>query len=800
MHKTKNIWKRLILLFCMLFIVLFVVVLHNGFQYVSQKLLQSNENTAIDIALMVKNNFKITDAEVAYMKTLTFNEMETDKINQRLMDVGNGVALKSEVKNVYLLAPLKDEEIKYQTTKEVSEFLGYPEGTKLNGIWLLNGRIGKDGKFVVAQRDDIYRYTHLDKAQLAHMKEKKDYGEISADAWGRFVTGYVPIYTVEGNFVGFLGIDIDPDHYQEAAFTITMVMIVILFAVILCMSILFLCFYRKHMNATIRQNAEKEERYKKQLKAMADVDAENLIDKGRHNLTQNGTIFYLAKREGNLGIHDDISYDEAIAVLASRAVEPDKIKEIKDRLDRETLLGQYKLGQHDGSVEYQRDMGSGQLSWVLTRYTLFEEPTSEDVIIFLYSYDVTESHEKEKAQLAQVEAALDKAQKASSAKTEFFSRLSHDMRTPMNGILGLIDLSEEETNQEVLQENIAKMKSSGTYLLGLINDSLDFQKIESGRMSLKLEEIYAQDLLENISSMIKETAKEKNIALNIQIINENLDCYVCMDPMRTKQIFVNLLTNALKFTPEGGNVDICVECTKREGMISHNRFTIRDTGIGMSKEFLEDGIFKPFSQESNEVTANYAGTGLGLSIVKKLVELMGGTISVQSKKNVGTTFVVEIDIKRVNATEVSKEEIIENNQKNISIEQLSGKHVLVAEDHPLNAEIIKKLLEKADCIVTIAKNGKECVEMFNATEEFYYDVILMDIRMPVMDGFEAAREIRACSRKDALQIPIVAVTANAYAEDVSHALEAGMNAHLPKPVDSKVLYETIVQVIESTQG
>lgn len=257
--------------------------------------------------------------------------------------------------------------------------------------------------------------------------------------------------------------------------------------------------------------------------------------------------------------------------------------------------------------------------------------------LILYSRsDITDMYKKEQEQLRQTEDALDMAKHASDAKTEFFSRISHDMRTPMNGILGLAELSQEENDIAVLKENINKIQSSGQYLLGLINDTLDFQKIESGKLNLEPEVVDTQKLLNSITSMIANTAQEKGVSFRVINKNTELNWHVRVDPMRMKQIFINLLSNAVKFTPSGGAVEMGFECVGREGMISHNLITITDTGIGMSEKFLQNGIFKPFAQESNEVTNSYAGTGLGLSIAKQLIELMGGTISVESEQGVGT--------------------------------------------------------------------------------------------------------------------------------------------------------------------
>lgn len=454
---------------------------------------------------------------------------------------------------------------------------------------------------------------------------------------------------------------------------------------------------------------------------------------------------------------------------------------IKEVLEKQTIhLTLYAL-QKDGELFYKRTM-----------YAYLE--TDKQTILCAVQ-DVTDTYNKDKMQKERLAQALKSAEYANRTKTEFFSRMSHDMRTPMNGILGLTALSEQEDDVQVLKQNMRKIQESGRYLLSLINDTLDFQRMESGKMKLEPQVVHCQTLVDTMVDMIQPSIQKKNLNLEITNINMALDCYVRIDPVRMKQIFVNLLSNAIKFTPEGGTIRIINECKEREDRISHDEFRISDTGIGMSKEFLEQQIFQPFSQEYNQVSAQYTGSGLGLSIVRSLVELMGGTISVESEQNVGTTFTICLDIERVEK-EDGKQDVNEN-AKGLSdaMQQLNGCHILLVEDHPLNAEITMKLLEKVGCEVVWKSNGAEGVQYFEQSEENSLDAILMDIRMPVMDGLTAAKEIRSMERQDAKAIPIMAMTANAYEEDVEQTRAAGMNEHLAKPIDPKKLYETIARCI-----
>lgn len=423
-------------------------------------------------------------------------------------------------------------------------------------------------------------------------------------------------------------------------------------------------------------------------------------------------------------------------------------------------------------------------------YTYLDDTQKE---ILCAMQDLTETYRQEEQQKKRLAAALRDAELANHAKTDFFSRMSHDMRTPMNGILGLAQLSADENDVDTLKRNIAKIEESGKYLLSLINDTLDLQKIESGRMKLDSQIVAIQPLVENIIDIIKPAAKTKNI--EFQVINQGVDLewYIRVDPVRVKQIFINLLSNAIKFTPEGGRIQLEFYCLAKKGFIRHDKICVRDNGIGISEEFMKDGLFSPFSQESNDASGRYAGSGLGLSIVHSLVEMMGGRIEVESEQGKGSLFSVYLDFERVPENEV--EQSHHRNEKSELSDSLEHKKILLVEDHPLNAEIMKRILEKAKCEVVWADDGQKGVTAFKEASEKEFDAILMDIRMPVMNGLEATKAIRSLERKDAKRIPIIAMTANAYEEDVKQVLEAGMNCHLAKPIEVKKLYETLHRYI-----
>ena len=380
-------------------------------------------------------------------------------------------------------------------------------------------------------------------------------------------------------------------------------------------------------------------------------------------------------------------------------------------------------------------------------------------------------------------------------RSDFFARMSHDMRTPMNGILGMLELTDQTSDLEEIRNNTRKAKLSGNYMLSLINDILDLQRLESQKLVLEPQIVYVKDFIDGITEMIRPSAEQKHIKFIIENHNIKTDAYVKIDQVRAKQIFVNILSNAVKFTPEEGLIETTIECYGVKDKQAQVRVMIRDTGIGMSQEFISKNLFKPYSQERNRVTNRYAGSGLGLAIVKNLVELMGGSIQVQSSLGEGSCFTVCLDFLMVEG-EAAMEHLQQKTTNPEEFkERLEGKHIMLCEDHPLNAEIAERILEFVGCKITHAQNGKEGLDIFRESQPYSIDLILMDIRMPVMDGLEAATAIRNLDREDAKTIPIVAMTANAYESDWQSSRQAGMNAHLAKPIDVELLYQTMVDLI-----
>ena len=412
--------------------------------------------------------------------------------------------------------------------------------------------------------------------------------------------------------------------------------------------------------------------------------------------------------------------------------------------------------------------------------TLSYLENQRDVIVLTWR-DITKIFEEEQQKNHKLEAA----NKANHAKSDFLSTMSHDIRTPLNAVLAF---SNDEliggADKRKLQDYLKRVNASGQYLLGLINDILDMSKIEQNKMKLNLEPYSIRKLAMNINTVIGELSKKKGIEFTIDI-SKDKNTGILADPIRTNQIMINLLSNAVKFTKSGGRVEFIVEEYENiQPRLVNKRFIIRDNGIGMSEEF-KPHAFESFNQEvRKENIAGSVGTGLGLSIVKELTNLMGGTIQLESKINLGTTFTVEIPFEK------AKERNVETSGDSIDYSKLTGAHILLAEDNIVNKEIAEALLSKRGGIVTYASDGKIACELFRKSEPGYFDLILMDIRMPVMDGLTASRKIRGMRRKDAGTIPIIAVTADAFSEDEQVAHKAGMNAHVSKPFAPLMLYET----------
>ncbi len=380
-----------------------------------------------------------------------------------------------------------------------------------------------------------------------------------------------------------------------------------------------------------------------------------------------------------------------------------------------------------------------------------------------------------------MKAALVEARKADIAKTTFMNNMSHDIRTPLNGILGLIKINKTHSNDEKLvRKNREKMEIAAQHLLSLVNDVLQMSKLNDGTVIITNEPFNLREAIEDVKAIMSGNATEAGIVMEYETYELPVT-YVYGSSLHLRQIALNIFGNCIKYNKAGGTIKSSMECLEKNEQTVTYRWTISDTGMGMSEEFLKH-IFEPFAQEKQTARSEYQGTGLGMPIVKKLIEQMGGTISITSKENVGSTFIITIPFKIAHQPQIKTVES-ENNIRNL--------HILMAEDNELNAEIAQMLLEDAGAVITTVTDGKQALELFKEKPAGSFDAILMDIMMPVMDGLSATKAIRALDRADAKNIPIIAMTANAFKEDEKKCLEAGMNAHLAKPIQIDEVIKTI---------
>ena len=489
------------------------------------------------------------------------------------------------------------------------------------------------------------------------------------------------------------------------------------------------------------------------------------------------------------------NYDEAIMRFLGSQDSEDAKRDVRELFRTKTMLKNLreKPSGYDFLFSYKEDDGSLRYKQVNVLWGDANHRT-----ICLVRADVTDMLASERQTKKILEDALALAEEANKAKSEFLSAMSHDIRTPMNAITGMTALAAAHLDdRERVADCLKKISVSSRHLLSLVNDILDMSKIESSKITLNRMSISLSGLVEQLSAIIAPQAGGAGLRFVINKGDIRHDCFYG-DVLRINQILINILSNAVKFTPEGGTVEFRIEEleTCREPEHTRYRFTVRDTGIGMSEEFLSH-IFDPFTRSNR--TAGIEGTGLGLSITKGLVDLMGGTISVESRVGEGTTFCVELEGECADGmdSDVSEETdagILEPGADTL----LAGRRFLIAEDNAINAEIISELLRMFGAEPVLRQNGAQAVREFRDAPAGTYDAVLMDIQMPVMNGYEAARAIRETDREDAGTIPVIAMTANAFAEDIQAARDAGMTAHIAKPIDVGMLKNTLTRILGRT--
>jgi len=445
------------------------------------------------------------------------------------------------------------------------------------------------------------------------------------------------------------------------------------------------------------------------------------------------------------------------------------------------------------SIDYYFAYSHNENGYKYRKQLQYSYLNKEQKEILVIQTDITELYTQEQEQLKKLEYALHAAENANRAKSEFLSRISHDIRTPMNVISGMTDFAFEDIdNKERLKKDLGEIRTSNTFLMSLINDILDISKIDSGKMELYPLPYPNQEFISNIRSMFEPLCRQNGIKLVIDERKMNLN--IVADHIRLNQIALNLLSNAVKYTPVGGTITYIGSCEKRaDGKVDYV-MEVRDTGIGISTDF-QKKMFEPFTQEPSYTTRGTLkekGTGLGLSIVRRIADLMGATIEVKSELGKGTDITVKFVFPQ------AADDTCESNSSSAGMtvfDKLNG-CLLMAEDHPVNAEIAKRMLNGFGLEIVHVYSGDECLKTFEKSSVGEYKAILMDIQMPVMNGYEAAEKIRLLNRDDAKSIPIIAMTADAYAEDVKKCIDAGMNEHISKPLEKKRVYEVLKRFLK----
>ena len=496
---------------------------------------------------------------------------------------------------------------------------------------------------------------------------------------------------------------------------------------------------------------------------LVEVDVKTRIEK----------IFFVSK-----GPHPQWSdkkthkYDESIKEYADVVVAPEDRKRFLEVTEFNALMEYFKNNDNECIIEYDVIVNGGRRRYQ-GKFTLsLQDP--EGAKIYVGVRDITLIEEERTEYNRKLMSALAQAEEANKGKSYFLFNMSHDIRTPLNAIIGYSELAKNHLDEkEVLDDYIYKIQTCGRQLLGLIGDVLDMAKIESGNLEISEKPCLCQDLMSDIMISVNESAKKKG--LEFEASGNACHSTILCDKVKVQKILLNILSNAVKYTPKGGKISLSVQEKIREDEgLSDFTFVVKDNGIGISKEFLPY-IFNSFSRERNATISGVSGTGLGMTITKRLVDAMGGKIEVESQQNMGTTVTVSITFSRLVGLEEKREEIIPD-------AFLKDIRVLLVEDNEINGEIASEMLRELKVNVDLVTNGKECIDALLEKDAGYYDLVLMDIQMPVMDGYEATRIIRRFSDKDKRLIPVIAMTANAFEEDKQKAFQSGMNGHLAKPV------------------
>lgn len=525
---------------------------------------------------------------------------------------------------------------------------------------------------------------------------------------------------------------------------------------------------------------------------------------------QTGKSEYLSKEEeqtenyltGDFYKHVPSNHEDAILAYVENYVHKADQELCKTKCSKTYILSHLSREKQFYSFNYRQVAGGVEKWYRLHVIAVSFLPNGEVGSVVMAIMDVDHQVRKDFSQKQAVEEALVQAEKANKAKSDFLSSMSHDIRTPMNAIMGFTALAQNHIDDKrTVQGYLGKILSAGQHLLNLINDILDMSRIESGKIQLQEDEVSLKEVVLEIESLMQAIINEKN--LHFEIREDIVDNYVFCDKLRLNQVLINLLGNAVKFTPEGGSVTLNIkqEMVAPEGYGVYF-FKVKDTGIGIAKDF-HDKIFEAFEREKVTEQSGIQGTGLGLAITKNIVEMMGGRISLESEIGKGTEFTVKVMFALLDVDEdemivdsfEKKEEKLEKERKERK-DLFRNRKILVVEDNSLNREIARILLSEEGFIVEEAVNGQEAVDILSHAEDNEYALILMDIQMPVMDGYETTKMIRNLPNRALAHTPIIAMTANAFEEEKKKALSCGMNGHVSKPIDINVLFKTIEGIMK----
>ena len=776
-------------------------------------------------------------------------------IQNRMLDIANTAA---DMLDGDKLKALKAEDKGTENYQKINDTLAFFQNNiDLSYIYCIQPKGGKEFVFSVDPTvEDPGEFgspiVYTEALYRASLGKPSVDEEPYSDDWGRFYSAYSPVFDSKGDVAGIVAVDFSAKWYDNEITKQTRT-IAICMGISLAICTLLVLLATSSLRRRLRDmtkdlaalahdvddlttelsDSEGHERLQNSMQKN-DTNLDNLSEKirtvkdGLHRYVQtansqaNSMITALASDYRSV-YYLDLDKDEGICYQSPGDMEPGQTfpftetmtqyaKDFVAESDREDFLHFMKPTEIWHALEGKRLITSlymvkrdGRESYEMARIAGVKQPGAgqRERAVSVGFTDVDEETRKALAQSSALQDALRVAETANSAKTAFLSNMSHEIRTPMNAIIGIDNIALSAPDlPEATREHLEKIGASAKHLLGIINDILDISRIESGRTVLKKEEFSLSEMLEQVNGMIADQCKDKGLLYDCRILG-NLEDYYIGDDTKLRQILINILGNAVKFTPEGGSVSLQVEKITRFERRSTLRFHIKDTGIGISKQYLPK-IFDAFSQEDTSVKSKYGSTGLGMAITKGLVEMMNGDIAIESEKGAGTEVTITITLdhalgKTAAATlevpaPVPKDEPPPPQEAS---RELTDRRILVVEDMPVNAEIVMAILEMGDMKAEHAENGQIALDMFTSHPAGYYDAILMDMRMPVMDGLEATKRIRSSNHKDAKTIPIIALTANAFDEDVQRSMQAGMNAHLSKPVEPDTIYNTLEELMEN---